>query len=531
MAVYAIGLTPLLNMMLHIVDGNKMVAFADDVTAVGKLQSLRAWWDNLMELGPMFGYTPQPTKSWLIVKEQHQERAKEIFGGTNIQISTRGERHLGAVIGSEDFKREYCQKLCNDWIDEITLLAEIAQTQPQSAYTCFTSGYQHKFSYYLRTIPGIENYLAPVEETIRHRLIPAITGGHIVNDEERSLLALPPRLGGLGIRNVTETAAVEYDNSRQLTTKLREEILDSWSEQAGKTREQIKNERRRESREKLDHLRQGMSEEQKRRNDSNSESGASNWLTSLPLKDHGYDLNKEQFWDALRIRYNWTILKLPTECVCGSKFDIAHALSCKKGGFVTMRHNNVRDITGSLLKEVCHGVRLEPTLMDLHGERFRQRGANRRQEARLDISAVGFWTPGQRVFLDVRVFDLNAQRYRGLELKKCFKRNEDEKKQQYNERVLEVENGSFTPLVFATNGGMARECKAFYKRLAEMVAEKRNITFPTATSYIRTKISFSLLKSTLICIRGARTLKRAEEINNTDDMALTNILSNIRQID
>ena len=60
-------------------------------------------------------------------------------------------------------------------------------------------------------------------------------------------------------------------------------------------------------------------------------------------------------------------------------------------------------------------------------------------EARLDVSATGFWIPGQRVFLDVRVFDLNAQRYRGLELNKCFKRNEDEKK-KYNEQVLQIEN-------------------------------------------------------------------------------------------
>ena len=83
---------------------------------------------------------------------------------------------------------------------------------------------------------------------------------------------------------------------------------------------------------------------------------------------------------------------------------------------------------------------------------LRQQAANRRLDARLDISANGFWTPGQRVFLDVRVFDLNAQRYRDLELQKCFKRNEDEKKRAYNQRVLEVENATFTPLVFATNG-------------------------------------------------------------------------------
>jgi len=40
----------------------------------------------------------------------------------------------------------------------------------------------------------------------------------------------------------------------------------------------------------------------------------------------------------------------------GKKFDVAHALSCKGGGFVTQRHSEVRNITGKLLEEVCKFV-------------------------------------------------------------------------------------------------------------------------------------------------------------------------------
>ena len=191
-----------------------------------------------------------------------------------------------------------------------------------------------------------------------------------------------------------------------------------------------------------------------------------------------------------------------------------------------MRHNEVRDITSSLLKEVCRDIRTEPSLLELNGEQLNKQ-ANLTQEARLDISATGFWIPGQRVFMDVRVFDLNAKRYRGLELKKCFKRNEDEKKKKYNERVLQVENGTFTPLVFAANGGMARECKVFYKRLSEMIAEKRNTSIAVATTFIRTKISFSLLRSMLLCVRGSRSHKKD---HNLTDMELANITSNIREV-
>ena len=310
-----------------------------------------------------------------------------------------------------------------------------------------------------------------------------------------------------------------------LTTKLRETITGQEEAQEGKTTQQIKNERRHRSEEKLNEILKSLPEEQKRMNEANKEIGASNWLSSLPLKDLGYELNKEQFRDALRIRYNWNIPRLPSECACGCRFDLSHALSCKKGGFVTLRHNEVRNITSNLLKEVCRDVRVEPSLLELNGEQL-NRQANTTKEARLDISATGFWIPGQRVFLDVRVFDLNARRYRGLELKKCYKRNEDEKKKKYNERVLQVENGTFTPLVFSSNGGMARECQQFYKRLSEMISEKRNISTAVATKFIRTKISFSLLRSTLLCLRGSRSLRSEPRLT---DMELSNINSHIQE--
>lgn len=83
-------------------------------------------------------------------------------------------------------------------------------------------------------------------------------------------------------------------------------------------------------------------------------------LTTLPLKEWGYDLNKQQFWEALCVR---NLERLPTNCVCGEKSDVSHALSCKKGGLITLRHNELRDITANLLKEVCHDVRTKPTLV------------------------------------------------------------------------------------------------------------------------------------------------------------------------
>ena len=71
---------------------------------------------------------------------------------------------------------------------------------------------------------------------------------------------------------------------------------------------------------------------------------------------------------------------------------------------------------------------------------------------------------------------------------KCFAKNEEEKKKNYNARVLNVENGTFTPLVFSVNGGMGRECKELYSRLTETIAEKGNTSNSTGTTFIGTKI-------------------------------------------
>ena len=219
------------------------------------------------------------------------------------------------------------------------------------------------------------------------------------------------------------------------------------------------------------------------------------------------------------------IPSLPTDCVCGVKFSVQHAMSCKKGGFVTLRHNGLRDVTASYLTEVCKDVKVEPILTTLTGEQFEERTANSAQDARLDISARGFCISGQRAFLDIRVFELNAQRYRNSNLQKCYSKNEDEKNKQYNRRVLQVENASFTPLVFCTTGGMGRKARVFYRRLTEMLSEKRGISLSDATTFLRSKISFCLLRSMLLCIRGgSRSSSRSWVLENvaSEDVAISN---------
>ena len=78
-------------------------------------------------------------------------------------------------------------------------------------------------------------------------------------------------------------------------------------------------------------------------------------------------------------------------------------MSFHKGGFPTVRHNKIRDLTANLLKEVCPNTCIEPGLQSLDGEVFRLRTTNTEKDARVDIRADGFWTMTQGAFFDIRV--------------------------------------------------------------------------------------------------------------------------------
>ena len=81
--------------------------------------------------------------------------------------------------------------------EQLFLLSQITQSEPQAAYSAFVPRFKGKLTHYLRTIHDIKEHLDLLEETIRHQVIPAITGGEQCSNNERVLLPLPARYGGL----------------------------------------------------------------------------------------------------------------------------------------------------------------------------------------------------------------------------------------------------------------------------------------------------------------------------------------------
>ena len=176
---------------------------------------------------------------------------------------------------------------------------------------------------------------------------------------------------------------------------------------------------------------------------------------------------------------------------------------CKKGGFISIRHNIVRDIIAKFLEKVCPGVQIEPFLLAVENKKLPP-GTNLKDGARLDIVARGFWSPLDKAFFDVRVLHPGAASNDNKPLEKMYKDHEEEKKRTYNHRIIEVEHGHFTPLVMSTTGGMSREFDTFIKRLSSLLSMKTNQKYADTVCYVRRRLRIELLKTCLIAIRGHR---------------------------
>ena len=178
--------------------------------------------------------------------------------------------------------------------------------------------------------------------------------------------------------------------------------------------------------------------------------------------------------------------------------------------------NEIRDITAFLLTTVCYNVATEPHLQPLSGKHMRLRCTITTDEARLDNRARGFWSAARDAYFDVRVFHPNASSNSSGSLPSVYKRHEDTKKPAYGQRIREVEQGVFTPLVFSTTGGMGREATTLYKRLGNMLASHHNKTY---SMIMRCKLSFAPIRSSLMCIRGTRSSNN-RPLTGYDNIAL-----------
>ena len=182
-----------------------------------------------------------------------------------------------------------------------------------------------------------------------------------------------------------------------------------------------------------------------------------------------------------------------------------------------MRHDNIRDYEANLIRKVCNDVEVEPNLQPLEGEVIR---GEKGDDARSDIRGRGVWRPCQNAFFDVCVTNTNCASQEKTTTSKILKAHENQKKRKYNDRIMNIEHGTFTPLIFTVNGSAGPEAEVFHKHIADRIAEKTGEKYAKVITMIRCKITFIILRACLACLRGSRQRNVTAESTVTDDFAL-----------
>ena len=161
---------------------------------------------------------------------------------------------------------------------------------------------------------------------------------------------------------------------------------------------------------------------------------------------------------------------------------------------------------------------IESHLQPLSGETFRLALTN-------SMYALGYWNtrleclPG--CFLRSKGYStpISLATTPKLCLPCIYKKHEDEKKRVYGQRVLEIKHGMFTPLVLSTSGGMGIEKHKLLTNAWLTCSLKCHISYSSLMVWLRCKLSFAILRSTVMCIRGSRS-SRHRAVHDSSDIAL-----------
>ena len=141
----------------------------------------------------------------------------------------------------------------------------------------FTHGLTSKWTYLARRIPNLEELFKTFEDAITQQFLPSLTDQNPFNDADQNLMALAVHFGGLVIINPQCTA------NNSMTEKTTLPLVALILQQSHSYPPEVKAERL------------------KTRTVS-VEKGASSWLSTLPIDEHGFALHKGAFRDALCLR-------------------------------------------------------------------------------------------------------------------------------------------------------------------------------------------------------------------------------------
>ena len=465
---------------------------------------------------------------------------------------TRGQRYVGGFVGSDDARERWLRPQVEKWAEAVRVLGRIAVHHPQAAYCGLAHSLQSEWQYLQRVVPGIGDAFGPVEEAICKDFLPKLFGVESITDDLRALTCFSVKRTGLGIPDPTTTAERCHDTSAEtcevLTASMVEGVGLSWTDHrkcARTAAARAKRDLMVTQEQELVARCALLSQVERHRMQRRKKSGR--WLTTIPATLNGTRLSCEEFRDNLRLRYEMTPENLQERCDgCGSKFSVGHALDCKCGGLVMVRHNDVTRTFGGMLQSALgrSAVTYEPFIeygrtpsereqaaaqdatadaanddaaggSDGDGERGDGEGNTSARtedqattmtgsEDRADVSGHGFWKPGFSCLFDSRVTNLDCRSQRHTDPDNVLARHEKLKKGKYLGRCLKMRR-HFTPLVYSCDGVPGTETAAAEKQLARLLAEKWTRDYSEMCGYVRTRMALAVVRSNTMMLRGPRT--------------------------
>ena len=119
-----------------------------------------------MDVSPKYGYFLKPSETILTATPECKSKGAEIFDNNGMEITSSGQRHLGAVIGSEQYRKECIEEIVSKWRDELLFLSEITGIQPQVAYSACIHDFKSKCNFFSRTIRTMRDHMKIIVESI-----------------------------------------------------------------------------------------------------------------------------------------------------------------------------------------------------------------------------------------------------------------------------------------------------------------------------------------------------------------------------
>jgi len=546
MSLYGVALMPLASKMREAIPDALQPWYCDDAGAAGEALPNARCLDFLVKFGPAYGYYPEPRKSYFICKAEDEPAARRAFESYDLEINySRGQRYLGGFIGSAQKKEEWLGDLVGKWVSAVKTLSVVAERYPQTAYAGFTFCLQNEWQYVQRVVADTGPFFEPLEREIRLNFLPALLGipPAEIDGGYRQLLTHSVKLGGLAIHNPVDTTHGVHSASlaatRHLTVSLvcRDTRFDLGTHRtcAAEAGQAARRSRLTDEQLFLD-ARGRDNPSVARRDKRNCAAGA--WLSVFPNRLNGTGLSADEWRDNVRLRYNHSPLEMPAACDgCGAKMSVEHALSCKTGGLVHIRHDDVADewrhLCGTALSP-CR-VEREPRIFSSVSRRVQTAACSSAHdsstptadalhppavtEERGDASCHGFWARGRTTIFDMRITDTDARSYRKKEFAKVLEQHEKEKKDKYLQNCLEMRK-DFTPMIYSVDGIAGREARNAEKRLATHLASKWKREYSQMVYYVRVRMAIAVVRANSLLIRGSRDRQRPRRPLIPDGAAL-----------